>query len=63
VSTGSSFGANPYRQHIGLGKATRIRKLEIYWPTSDSTQVFLDVPANQFIETTEGERDFRVVKM
>src|SRR6185437_7377984 len=33
VSSGSSFGANPLRQTIGLAKATRVESLEVYWPT------------------------------
>ncbi|MBI3411236.1 MAG: CRTAC1 family protein [Planctomycetes bacterium] len=59
VSSGSSFGANPLRQTLGLGKATRVDLLEIRWPTSGTTQVFRDVPINQFIEITEFARDYR----
>ncbi len=33
VTSGGSFGANSFTQHIGLGKAT-IESLEIEWPTS-----------------------------
>jgi hypothetical protein len=53
VCSGSSFGANPLEQHIGLGKAERIARLEIYWPTSGTTQVFTDVAVNQGILITE----------
>jgi hypothetical protein len=53
VSSGSSFGANPLRQTIGLGKAGKIDTLQIDWPTSGTTQVFRDVAANQTIEITE----------
>jgi len=28
------FGANPLRAHIGLGKATQVTTLEVYWPTA-----------------------------
>ncbi|MCI0683031.1 MAG: CRTAC1 family protein [Gemmataceae bacterium] len=34
VSSGSSFGANPLEQHIGLGNADRAASLEIRWPAS-----------------------------
>ncbi len=34
AGTGGSFGANPLRQEIGLGRATRIESLEIRWPGS-----------------------------
>jgi len=59
VSSGSSFGANPLQQHIGLGKADTVATLEIYWPTSGTTQVFHDISANQAIEVTEFAKDFR----
>jgi hypothetical protein len=32
VTSGSSFGANPLEQTIGLGKATQILGIEILWP-------------------------------
>ena len=59
VSNGSSFGANPLQQHIGLGKASSVATIEIFWPTSGTTQVFHDVAANQAIEITEFAKEFR----
>jgi tetratricopeptide (TPR) repeat protein len=59
VTTGSSFGANALQQTIGLGKASRIARLEIEWPTSRTTQVFEDVAVDQAIEITEFDRDYR----
>jgi ASPIC and UnbV/FG-GAP-like repeat len=59
VSSGSSFGANPLRQHLGLAKATRVASLEVRWPTSGTTQVFHDIDADQAIEITEFEEDYR----
>jgi hypothetical protein len=53
VSSGSSFGANPLEQEIGLGKANRVAVMEVYWPTSGTTQTFRDLSINQFIEVTE----------
>ena len=53
VTSGSSFGANPLEQMLGLGQATRVKQLEVYWPTSKTTQVFHDVSANQALEITE----------
>ena len=63
VNSGGSFGANPLRQEIGLGKAGKIDTLEVYWPTSDTTQRFDDVAVNQFIEITEGLDAFRTVPL
>ncbi|OWK37772.1 CRTAC1 family protein [Fimbriiglobus ruber] len=59
VSSGSSFGANPLEQHVGLGKADRVAVLEVYWPTSGTTQVFRDVPVNRGIEVTEFATDYK----
>ena len=57
VSSGSSFGGNPLQQTIGLGPAGRIETLEVYWPTSQTTQVFHDVEVNQALEITEFATD------
>src|SRR5260370_27666939 len=59
VTSGSSFGANALEQTIGIGKATRIISLEVYWPTSGTTQVFHDLPIDQAIEITEFAGDYR----
>ena len=59
VSSGSSFGANPLEQHVGLGKAEKVAELEVFWPTSNTTQVFKDVAVNQGVEVTEGAKEFR----
>jgi hypothetical protein len=59
VTSGSSFGSNPLRQEIGLGRASTIEVLEIFWPTTGATQRLLKVPAGQFIEITEGENQYR----
>jgi hypothetical protein len=59
VTSGSSFGGNPLQQTIGLGKAEKIETLEVYWPTSKTTQVFRDVPIKQAIEITEFDKAYR----
>jgi hypothetical protein len=59
ISTGSSWGANPLEQHIGLAKADRVALLEIHWPTSGTTQVFHDLAVDQAIEVTEFAPDYR----
>ncbi|MCA9068337.1 MAG: CRTAC1 family protein, partial [Planctomycetaceae bacterium] len=58
VNSGGSFGANPLQQQIGLGKATGIQSIELYWPKTGKTQKVTDVPADQFIEITEGETGY-----
>jgi hypothetical protein len=59
ITSGSSFGANPLEQTIGVGKANKIALLEIYWPTSRATQTFRDLSVNQFIEITEFSSEYR----
>ena len=54
VGGGGSFGANPLEQHIGLGAAQRIARLEVFWPTSSTTDVLVDVEANQVLRVREG---------
>ncbi|QDV41330.1 FG-GAP repeat protein [Stieleria neptunia] len=61
VNSGGSFGGNPLRQHIGLGKTNRIARLEVFWPTTGKTQVFEDLQANQFIRITEGQSDYQTL--
>ena len=53
VSSGSSWGANPLEQHIGLAKADRVALVEVHWPVSGTTQTFHDIAADQAIEVTE----------
>ena len=60
VSSGSSFGGNALEQTIGLGKAGKVAALEIRWPTSRTTQVFRDIPADRAIEVTELAEGYRV---
>jgi hypothetical protein len=53
VSSGGSFGASPLEQHVGLGKASRIKTLEVRWPASGARQVFHDLGVNQAFEVHE----------
>jgi hypothetical protein len=61
ISSGSSFGANALQQTIGLGKAVRVARMKVHWPTSGSTQVLRDIPADQAIEITELADGFRAL--
>jgi hypothetical protein len=53
VGSGGSWGASPLAQEIGLGKALRIKTIEIYWPASKTTQVIKNVPIDEFIAVQE----------
>ncbi|MDX1382172.1 MAG: CRTAC1 family protein [Thermoanaerobaculia bacterium] len=54
VNSGGSFGCNPLRQTIGLGKTDRIERLEVWWPTTDLRQEFEDVVPNRSYRLREG---------
>ena len=61
VTSGGSFGANSFTQHIGIGTARAIPSIEITWPVSGTKQVFTDVPINTFLEVEELAKNFKVV--
>jgi enediyne biosynthesis protein E4 len=56
-SGGSFYSQNDLRIHFGLGKATRIDKLEIRWPSSQVDR-FTNVPTNQILKLVEGSAKF-----
>ena len=58
VNSGGSFGANPLRQTIGLGTASRIESLEVFWPTTGRTQTVADVPVDLVLRIVEGEPSY-----
>jgi hypothetical protein len=61
VSSGGSFGSNSLTQHLGLGQATRVERLEVRWPRSGKVQVFRDLPADRHVRLTEGQDALEVV--
>jgi hypothetical protein len=54
VGSVSSFGGSPARQEIGLGDATAIESVEIWWPASGTRQTLKDLALDSFYEVTEG---------
>ena len=54
ASTGGSFGANPLRQEIGLGRADRIASLEIRWPGSGTVDRLTDLALDRAYRIREG---------
>jgi hypothetical protein len=63
VNSGGTFGANPLRQSIGLGKAEKIQQLEVFWPTSGKTQSLKEVPMDSFIRIVEGRKGFTTLSV
>jgi hypothetical protein len=58
VNSGGSFGANPLEQTVGLGSAETIESLEVFWPTSGTTQTLRNLKADQAIRVVEGQDQF-----
>ncbi|HEY7511649.1 MAG TPA: CRTAC1 family protein, partial [Vicinamibacteria bacterium] len=54
VGSGGSFGASPLEQHVGLGRAARVKSLEVEWPGRRLRQSFRDVPLDARIVVREG---------
>lgn len=54
VGSGGSFGASPVRQEIGLGRARLIKRAEIFWPVTGSTQVVTGLEINRLYQVREG---------
>jgi hypothetical protein len=63
VNSGGSFGSNPLRQHIGIGQATSIEKIELKWPVTNKVQVFENPPIDMNIKIKEGDSSFTTYKL
>jgi hypothetical protein len=55
VSTGGSFGGNPLRQEIGLGRAETILEVEVRWPTSGIAQKYGGMAMDSRYRIREGD--------
>ena len=54
VSSGGSFGSNPFRLEVGLGNATSVDSVEIRWPGSEKRQILRDLELDRLYEIQEG---------
>ena len=63
VNSGGSFGANPLRQTIGLGKSETISRLEVFWPTTGATQTFNQPPIDCLIRIHEDVQSLETVQV
>jgi hypothetical protein len=53
VSSGGSFGGNPLRQQIGVGDASRVSGVEIFWPATGETQRVSGLQLRRWYEIRE----------
>jgi tetratricopeptide (TPR) repeat protein len=54
VGSVSSFGGSPRRQEIGLGDATAVRRVAVWWPASGIRQTFEAVEMDGAVRIVEG---------
>ena len=62
VNSSGSWGGAPFEQHIGLGLASEITRLDVWWPTSNTRQEFTHVAMDQYIQIKEFARDYTKLK-
>jgi hypothetical protein len=53
-SGGSVMSQSDLRLHFGLGQATQVDLIEVKWPTTQKTERFTNIEANQFLTIREG---------
>jgi hypothetical protein len=63
LNSGGSFGANPLLQHIGIGQATSVKKIEIKWPGCKHVQMLQNIKADQQIHILEGNDKYIIKKL
>ena len=61
VGSGGNFGASPLQQEIGLGQATEIVRVEIFWPKTGKTQVIRDLTLDRCYAIREGDGGAREI--
>ncbi len=61
VGAQSSFGGNSLQAEMGLGDATRIVALELFWPKGKKTQRFEQVPLDCVVLVEEASTTLKVV--
>jgi len=62
VNSRGSWGASPFEQHVGLGAAAEITRVEVWWPTSNTRQSFANVAPGEYIEIKEFAADYQKLK-
>ena len=63
VNGGGSFGGNPLRQTIGLGRPAAVERVTVYWPATDASQTFADVAPDRLYRLVEGQDELSAVAL
>jgi len=62
VSSGGSFGGSPFREEIGLGRATRVEWVEVTWPATGEVQRIEGLQPERHYRIREGAREATELK-
>jgi tetratricopeptide (TPR) repeat protein len=62
IGAQSSFGGNSLQAELGLGDATRIVALELFWPKGRKVQRFTEVPLDAVVVAREGDERLEQVE-
>lgn len=63
LTGGSSYGANTFTQHIGIGSAAKIDNIEIKWPGSGTVQNFTNIDIDKRYAVTEGDNNPKEIRL
>ena len=62
VSSGSTFGGNPLRLDIGLGRAERVTSVTVHWPTTGRTQELTGLEVDSAYRVREGAAEVELLE-
>ncbi len=62
VTAGGSFGSSTLQQEIGLGNATAIKQIKVFWPASGTKQIFKNVEMNRSYKISENNDQFENIE-
>ena len=63
VGWGGSFGASSIQTEVGLGDATAIREVEVYWPVSGRRDLYTGLELNTAYRIREGDDVAEVLQL
>lgn len=62
VTSGGSFGSSSLQKEIGLGDATSINRIEVFWPASGKNQRFENVPMRSYYLVSENSDQLKKIE-
>ncbi len=62
VNGGGTFGGNPLRMTIGVGRPAGIEEVAVYWPATNRLQRFTDVKPDRLYRVVEGRDKLEILE-